>query len=197
MLYTGIQTVCVGTLPNLANSRTAMADASARFLGSLGGKIIAATALVSIAGNLSGMALISPRLTYALGEDGLLPSALAATHARYRTPYVSILLYGLTTAALALSGSFVALVRISAVARIMPYILTCLSLPVLRRKYPDVRDRFRLKGGAAIPAVAVALCAWLLFQSQWNDIRAAGIALTAGFLLYASTRMLTTKTPRH
>ena len=193
VLYTGIQTVCVGTLPNLANSRTAMADASARFLGSLGGKVIAATALVSIAGNLSGMALISPRLTYVLGEDGLLPSALAATHARFRTPYVSILLYGLVTATLALSGSFVVLVRISAVARIAPYILTCLSLPVLRRKYPDVRDRFRLEGGVAIPAVAVALCTWLLFQSQWEDILAAGIALAAGFLLYALSSPLRRK----
>lgn len=187
-LFTGIQAVCVGTLPELSRSQTAMADAAARFLGSAGGRIIALTAVVSILGNLSGMALISPRLTYALAKDGLLPSGLSAVHARYRTPHISILLYGLVTLGMALSGTFVGMVRISAVARIVPYALTCLAVPVLRRRYPAEAERFRLRGGLVIPASACLVCLWLLWQSPWRDALAAAGALAAGLLLYAGNR---------
>jgi amino acid transporter len=185
VLYTGIQIVCVGTLPGLAQSQTAMADAAARFLGSAGGQIIALTAVISILGNLSGMALISPRLTYALAEDGLLPVPLRAVHSRYHTPYVSILLYGVVTLGMALSGTFVGMVRVSAVARIVPYALTCLAVPVLRKKFSGDPDHFRLRGGMLIPALAVLICLWLLWQSQWKDALAAACALAAGVLFYA------------
>jgi amino acid transporter len=188
LLYTGIQVVCVGTMPDLVHSQTAVADASARFLGSTGGQIIALAALVSISGNLSGMALISPRLTYALAEDRLLPRALGAVHAKYRTPYVSILLYSVLTLALALSGTFAGMVKMSAVARIIPYLLTCLAVPALRRKYPNIQERFRLKGGMTIPALAALLCIWLLVQSQWTDLLATAAALAVGFLLYGISR---------
>ena len=185
VLYTGIQTVCVGTLPGLARSQTAMADAAAQFLGSTGGWIIALTAVISILGNLSGMALISPRLTYALAEDGLLPAPLKAVHARFHTPYVSIVLYGVVTLALALSGTFVGMVRISAVARIIPYTLTCLAVPVLRKKVPGSPDHFRLRGGTLVPASAVIVCLWLLWQSPWKDALAAAAALMTGVVFYA------------
>jgi amino acid transporter len=187
ILYTGIQVVCLGTLPGLERSQTAMADAGERFLGSVGGQIIAITALASISGNLSAMALVSPRLTYALGRDGLLPRGLAAVHPRYHTPYVSIVLFAILTLVLALSGTFVGMVRISSVARIITYVLACLALPVLRRKHREDPDRFRLRGGYAIPAMAIVLSLWLLSQSQRRDALTAGAALAAGFVLYRAT----------
>jgi amino acid transporter len=187
ILYTGIQIVCLGTLPGLERSQTAMADAGERFLGSVGGQIIAVTALASISGNLSAMALVAPRLTYALGRDGLLPKGLSAVHSRYHTPYVSIVLFSVITLLLALSGTFVGMVRISSVARIITYVLACLAVPVLRRKHPEDPDRFRVKGGYLIPAMAIGLCLWLLSQSQRRDALTAGAALAAGFALYGAT----------
>jgi len=186
VLYTGIQVVCVGTLPDLVDSQTAMADASARFMGTLGGGMIALAALLSIAGNLSGMALVSPRLTYALAQDGLLPSRLAEVHSRYRTPYVSILLYAVCALSLALSGTFAGMVKMSAVARIIPYLLTCLAVPALRKKYPAASDRFRLRGGWAIPLLAILLCVWLLNRSAREDLLATAAALLGGFALYGA-----------
>ena len=99
------------------------------------------------------------------------------------------LFFGGLALVLALSGSFVTMLRISAVARIIPYALTCLAVPVLRRKYPEERERFRLKGGFLIPALAVVLCIWLLTQSPARDLLAAGAALTLGFLLYGATSL--------
>jgi amino acid transporter len=183
VLYTGIQVVCIGTLPGLEASQTAMADAAARFMGPAGGAMIALAALASISGNLSGMYLVAPRLTYALAEDDLLPRALAATHRAFHTPWVSVVLYALLALVLALTGTFVGMVTLSVVARIGAYVLTCLAVPVLRRKLPDAPERFRLVGGATIPLMALALCGWLLWRSAWRDLAAGAAALAAGFAL--------------
>jgi basic amino acid/polyamine antiporter, APA family len=187
ILYAGIQVVCQGQLPQLARSQTAMADAAGIFLGPFGGSLIAATAIVSILGNLSAMVLISPRLTFALAEDRLLPAKAAKLHPKYSTPHISILLYGALTLGLALSGTFVGLVRISAVARVIPYALTCLAVPRLRVLFPDAPDRFRLIGGGVIPVMAAVLCGWLLWQSRPGDILAAVAALFLGYAIWAGT----------
>jgi amino acid transporter len=81
------------------------------------------------------------------------------------------------------------MVRVSSIARIITYILACLALPVLRRKYPADPERFRVKGGYVVPALAVGLCLWLLCQSQWKDALAAVAALAAGFALYGATAL--------
>jgi len=188
ILYTGIQVVYVGTLPEYARSQTALSDAARQFLGSPGGMAIAAAALVSIGGNLSGAMLISPRLTFAMAEDGLLPLPLGALHSRFQTPHVSIILFGVLTLMLAVSGTFVGLAQMSAVARIIPYMLTCLALPVLRKKYPGQPGHFRLPGGPAIPAIAVLLCLWLLSHGKLTDALAAGVGLGVGYALFGLTR---------
>jgi amino acid transporter len=189
ILYTGIQTVCQGTLPGLADSRTAMADAARTFIGPIGGSIIAVTAILSIMGNLSGMALVAPRLTFALAQDGLLPGALARVHRRHRTPHVSIFIFAASALLLAWTGTFVGMVRVSAVARIVPYVLTCLAVPVLRRKRREEPDRFRLRAGMLIPGVALLLCLGLLTQSPPADLLAAAAALAAGYLLSFGTKL--------
>jgi basic amino acid/polyamine antiporter, APA family len=189
-LYTGIQTVCVGTLPGLASSRTAMADSASSFLGPAGGTVLAIAATCSILGNLSGMALVSPRLTFALAEEGLLPGPLAAVHREYRTPWVSIVAYLGIAFGLGATGTFEGMLRISAVARIVPYSLTCLSVPVLRRKSGDPGGGFRLPGGALIPLLAAALCAWLLTQSTGVELLAASAALASGYVLFGIARAL-------
>jgi amino acid transporter len=188
VLYTGIQSVCVGTLPGLALSKTAMADASLVFMGPVGATIIAVTALVSILGNLSAMVLVAPRMTYALAADGMMPRALGTVHPAYRTPHVSIVLFASLALALALGGTFIGMIRISAIARILPYLLTCAAVPVLRRRHSAESGRFRLRGGWTLPGAGIALCLWLFSQCSRQDLAAAAVALLAGFGLYALSR---------
>src|SRR2546430_8314964 len=51
--YILIQVVCIGTLPELAKSTKPLADAGQRFMGTAGGVLISAGAMISIAGNLN------------------------------------------------------------------------------------------------------------------------------------------------
>ncbi len=133
-VYVLVQTVCVGVVPDLAATDRPLAEAGTRVFGPWGGSLLAATALVSIAGNMLGAALSYPRLTYALARDGLFPAVFAAVHRRYRTPYASILLHAGVVGGLAVSGTYERLVTLSAVALTLVYGATCLAVPVLRRR---------------------------------------------------------------
>ncbi len=66
-------------------------------------------AVVSIFGNL-GNTIIGPRYAFALADDGYGPRWLANVHKRFPTPANAIVPQTAVALALALSGSFVALV---------------------------------------------------------------------------------------
>src|SRR3979411_1806570 len=64
--YILIQIVCIGTLPELASSQNPLADAGQRFMGSAGGAIISAGAIISIAGNLNIVLLSGLRVPFSI-----------------------------------------------------------------------------------------------------------------------------------
>src|ERR1044071_3366818 len=92
VLYILIQIVCVGTLPGLAQSQKPLADAGSQFLGTAGGAIISAGALILITGNLNILLLTGSRLPFAMAEQKQLPAFIGKTHRSFFTPYVSIVL---------------------------------------------------------------------------------------------------------
>lgn len=188
-VYLGVQVVCIGTLPGLANSERPLADAAAHLAGSVGAATIAAGALVSIGGTLNANMLAAPRLLFAMAERAQMPAAIGRVHARFRTPHLAIAVTTAFTLAATLSGGFVVLVLISTIARLLVYGSTCAALLALRRKAQFPAPRFRAPGGVLVPVLALALCAWLLLHSTWQEAGFVALALGLGIVPYALLRV--------
>jgi amino acid transporter len=139
-------------------------------------------------GNLNAAMLTISRLPYAMASAGQLPRAFASIHPRFRTPYVALIFSGLIMLGLTLSGQFVYLLKVSTIARLLVFGVTCVALPILRRNSNLAAARFVLPGGLAIPAAAVALIAWLLASSSFAATRDVVILTVIGALLYAIGR---------
>jgi APA family basic amino acid/polyamine antiporter len=184
VFYVLIQFVAQSTLPDLANSATPLASAARRFLGPLGGVLLTVGAVLSTTGTNSALMLVTPRILFAMAEGRQLPRIFAGVHPRYRTPYVSIVAAAALGWASAMYSGFAALAAISAIARLLYYIATCVALLVLRRKMPDVARGFRVPGGAIIPVAAVALSIWLLMGSTKLQISISAATLVAGAVVY-------------
>jgi len=163
VIYVLIQWVVVGVLPDAAHSARPLADVARVAAGSLGAGLVAVGALISFYGYLSAKILAMPRVTFALAEQGDFPQAFAAIHPRFRTPYVSILVFAALVWGFALTGEFKWNVTLSAVARLLYYAVCCAALPVLRRKQPD-NARFHLPAGNLFAGLAVLMCAVLVTQ---------------------------------
>ena len=183
-VYMLVQFVCIGTLPDLANSERPLADASRQFLGPAGASLIAAGALVSIGGTLNALMFASPRLPFAMAEHRQLPHIFGATHARFRTPVASIAVTAMSALAIALVSTFMSAVTISAIVRLMAYTTTCAALLVLRQRSTLPQPAFRVPAGRAVAVIALVLIVWLLSNSSWTEIRLAGIAVLLGIVLY-------------
>jgi amino acid transporter len=188
LIYSAVQLVALGTLPNLAQSTTPLADAARLFLGPWGGLLLTVGAVLSILGTNGNTVLAGPRYLYALAADGFGPKALAWLHPRFRTPVVAILVQTAIALPLALSGSFAKLATLSVVARLATYFGTAAAVLVLRRKYPDVPGRVRIPGGPVIPVAALLLCVAFAASAEPSNLIAGAIAIVVGYLLYLVRR---------
>jgi amino acid transporter len=180
IIYSLIQWVVVGVLPDPGHSQRPLADVARMVMGHGGAAVIAVGALLSIYGYLSGNVLATPRITFALAERGDFPSVFALLHSRFRTPYFSIFVFALLVWLLALFGSFAGNATLSAGSRLFYYGAICASLPVLRRKQaaPAI---VHVPGGTVLAVVGVLICAALLTQIEYNKslilLVAVGIAV--------------------
>jgi APA family basic amino acid/polyamine antiporter len=185
-VYILVQIVCVGTLPGLAQSQKPLADAGAHFLGTAGGAIISAGAVISITGNLNILLLSGSRLPFAMAEQQQLPKLIGAIHKRFFTPYIAILITAGLMLFLTLKSSFLELLTISTLARLVTYAATCLALPLFRRRQDVQPAAFRLPAGTFIAILSLLLIGWLLAHSTLKEAEATAKAAAVGLLIYVS-----------
>jgi len=161
VLYIALQLVTLWTVPDLAHSARPLADAARALLGEWAAKVMAVGAVLSTFGFLGAQLVAVPRLTYAFAEQGDFPAIFARVHPRFRTPYVSIVLWGVLVLALALYGNFLWNAVLSVASRLVSYVLVCAALLVLRRKHPEA-DAFRIPAAGLAAGIGIAFCLLLV-----------------------------------
>lgn len=185
-IYLSVHIVTLGTLAGVGSAATPVASAAEVFLGPAGGILITLGAVLSIAGTQSGIMLTTPRLIFAMARDGRLPRWLASVHPRFRTPHGSILVQGGVGLVMALWGTFEGMAELSAVARMVTYVATCLAVLSLRRSAGPAA--FTLPGGPLVPLAATALCVGVTASGGTGPLLAGLAAVAAGALLYLPSR---------
>jgi amino acid transporter len=134
-------------------------------------------------------------LLFALAEQGQIPAFFGATHPRFRTPFVALLVSAVLKLVLAISGTFIYALTLSTIIRLAYFALTCAALPVLRRRQPLHPAPFQVWGGSVVAVVCVALCLWLLSSSQGTEARDVAVAAVVGLGLYFVSNGRTTAKP--
>jgi amino acid transporter len=191
--YLAIQLVAQGVLgASLADDRvTPLAAAAATFSGSPGRTVMIVGATLSMFGYLSFAALAGPRSLFAFARDGLLPSALAAVHERYRTPWVAILGYCAFGLALAQTGTFESLAVLANLSAILLYAMCAVSAWVLRRRGVRLEQApFVTPGGPLVPILTCVGLAWLFKETVGREHLIPGAAVLALVLLLYGIRAL-------
>jgi APA family basic amino acid/polyamine antiporter len=187
ILYFLIVLVYISVLPDSSTGQATLTDVGRELMGPAGAIMISFAAFFSIGGNLSSIMLAVPRLPYALAEKRLLPRWFGHVHEKYSTPSNSILLLGGLGLVFAITGSFEKLAAASSLTRLISYVLCIGALPVIRNQATEAekQEAYRLKGGYAIPIVALLLCLWIGAQSTIEAWQVTGVMLAGGLGLYA------------
>ena len=193
LIYFLVQFNCIGILgADLGGSGTPVAQAMEVFLGGKGGLLVTLGTLVSIGGlNIAG-SFNTPRCAQALAEGGLLPAAMGKCN-KYNVPYISVIITGILSLLLTLTGSFAQLAAISVISRFSQYIPTCLAVIVLRKKHPEMKAGYRVPFGWVIPSIAVIASVWLLINSDVSKLIAGLGAMLVVAPLYFVMKKVTPK----
>jgi amino acid transporter len=186
LLYFLIVLVYISVIPATAYDKTTLVDVGRALAGPVGAIVITLAAVFSIGGNLAGSIIAAPRLLFSLAEHRLLPQWFANVNRKYSTPDHAIVAMGALALVLGLSSNFVDLAIGSSVVRLLGYIICIASLPVIRKNASTEQSEraWRLRGGYAIPAVALIICLWLVAQSQGEDWIKVSVLLLVGLGLY-------------
>ncbi len=168
-----VHIVTMRAVPNLAASERPLADAARVFAGSTGARAIAIGALISTIGWVSAAFVTVPRLTFALAEKGDFPAPFARVQPTFRTPYVSILFWAVLVLGLALAGSFYWNAILSAAARLVTFVFTCLAMLKLRQTRPNA-DAWRAPLGTLLAVLGLGFCALLVVRLNGRQASVIG-----------------------
>jgi APA family basic amino acid/polyamine antiporter len=134
-----------------------------QIFGAHGASLMAAAILVSTFGCANGMVMAGARVYYAMSRDGLFFRSVGRLSERRGTPAMSLGLQCVWTCLLCISGSYGQLLDYIIFAVLVFYILTIVSLFVLRVRRPDAVRPYRAVGYPVLPAVYVVMAAWICY----------------------------------
>jgi len=133
--------------------------------GSTVGTLMAGLILISILGCLSATIIYSPRIYYAMAEDGLFFKKFASVHPKYHTPSIAIIWQGIFASLLCLTGSYEQLFTYVVFAVLLFFVGVVAAVFVLRRTKPDVERPYRVWGYPVVPGLFGAIIIWIMINT--------------------------------
>ena len=172
-------------MPSLASSEKPLADAALTFMGGFGGNLITIGAIISIVGALNAILLVGSRLLFALSKEGQLPKSLSKVHHQYRTPTIALFGFTILSAIIAVTGSFIYAITITAIIRTVMYAMVCGALIKLRMvSNTSSKEFYKVPFGVFFASTGIAFSIWLFSSSQWIEMRDVLICILIGLLIY-------------
>jgi amino acid transporter len=186
-------------LDGMKASKAVAADLMQATLGSAGTIVLSLIVMAAALSTLNATVFTGARTNYAVGRDFPVFRALGVWHERANTPVNALLVQGAVAVALVLLASstpdgFETMVAYTAPAFWLFFLLTGISLFVLRRQKPTNENPFRVPLYPFTPLLFCAMCAFMLWSSanyaMSKDPGSIGAQLGIGVMLAGIPLML-------
>ncbi|GAC1301823.1 MAG: ethanolamine permease [Mucilaginibacter sp.] len=147
-------------------------------------KIFASIGLFGLIASFHGMILASSRQVFAMARSGYLPRSLSAVSHRFKTPHWAIVAGGGASFIALFTGTTRQVIVLSVMGAILMYIMSMVSLFILRVKEPNLERPFVAPFYPAFPAIAIAistitLIAMIYYNFMLSLVFFAGLAIAA------------------
>lgn len=129
--------------------------------GSLPVLLMSVIGLFGLVASLHGIIIGYSRQTYAMARTGYLPKFLANLSEKRRTPTWALLIPGIICLGTALTGLTDVVITIAAFGSVVMYIISLISLFVLRKKEPELKRPFKVSY-PIVPAISMVMAIFCL-----------------------------------
>ena len=190
-LLANLAYLAVMPVEEIRHSKLVAADVAQRLMGAPGVILVATTVMLSTFGTLNGTLLTSPRVFFAMADDGLFFKKVASVHPKFGTPHVSILLVTALGIIFVMLRTFEQLADTFVTAIVPFYALAVAAIFVLRKR-PDYDPPFKVPLYPVVPAMFILATCFLLGNaiidpgSRWPTLAVMGIILL-GIPVYYGT----------
>lgn len=186
MIYCLITFVSVGVVrwDRLGESSTPLSLVALETMGSVGGTVMSAAALLAILTSLNAATVAATRIAYALGRDGYLPGALSVIHKKSNTPYIAIVLSSILIVIFAASGMLDFLNYASIFGFLVGDALVNYSVIWLRKRRPTLDRPFKVPLYPYIPLLGALSSLIVLSTVHYQAIGFGLILAVIGLLAY-------------
>lgn len=154
----------------MARSPLVASDAAAVVMGNMAGAVIASLIVISCFGSANANLLANARVIFAMAGSNLFFSWSGKIHPRFQTPGNAVLILGIWSSILVISGSFDILADMFIFIGWVFYGLTVLGFFILRRKMPDQERPYKVWGYPWIPLIFLVFTAMYIGTTLYNDI---------------------------
>lgn len=147
------------------------AAAAEKIFGGPGATIISIVVIVSSFGALNGSILATARVQYAMAKSKMFFLSLGKVHPKFKTPHISLVVQGVWSAVLVLSGSFDTITDYVIFAAWLFYLLGAVGIFILRKKYKDAHRPYKVWGYPYVPLIFIAFSFLFLVNSVISDFQ--------------------------
>lgn len=116
------------------------------------GALVVLGGIAGILSSWNAFVVGGSRVIYALAHSGMLPPVFGRLHSRFRTPYVAIIFIGALSCISPWLGRAVLnwLINVGSFSLVIAYLMVSVAFLSLRRREPDMRRPFLVKGGSFV-----------------------------------------------
>ncbi len=166
-------------IDDMAKSKLVAADVAER-ISPGGGRWIALAVMISTFGAANAIILATARVYFSMAQRNVFPRFLGRVHPRFHTPAASLVVQGIWSALLLLSGTFDTLTDTLIFVSWIFYAAGAYGVFILRRKMPDAPRPYKVPGYPVVPWVFVVFSVIYLGFTVYNDIGLYRAAVAEG-----------------
>lgn len=137
-------------------------------------KVFASLGLFGLIASFHGTVISASRQIFAMARDGYLPGFLGTVHAKFRTPHLALVACAVLGFLCMMAGRTDQVIILAALGAIVMYIVSMISLFVLRKTQPGLARPFLVPFYPVFPAVALVLCVVslvaIMYYNPWLSL---------------------------
>ncbi len=153
----------------IAKSPLVGATLAEALFGPVGGSIISIAIIISTFGAVNGSILATARVHFAMARDGMFFKPLGKSHPKFSTPGVSLIVQGIWSSLLTLTGTFDTISDYVIFASWLFYGMGAFGVFVLRKKMPDSPRPYKVIGYPFLPATFVLFAILFVGNTLYSD----------------------------
>jgi APA family basic amino acid/polyamine antiporter len=148
--------------------------------------IISAGAVAGLTTVVMTLLIGATRVSFAMSRDHLLPPRLGRTNPQTGTPVLLTVVIGAAVALIASLTPIGKLEEMVNIGTLAAFTLVSISVPILRRKRPDLHRTFKVPLNPVLPILAALICVYLMLNLSVETWLRFLVWMALGFVIYFS-----------